>query len=118
MPTAPCWWCASKAALESLTHRPLFTEVPRRSQAVEKVVVAPAGGSNEARNKARTLRKRRSQPLNRGAEKSAKECFNTLERSRKLDKLFFRQTLMNSAVGQPLGEQFPGSLGPRASFIS
>jgi hypothetical protein len=28
--TAPCWWCArSKAAVEDLRHRPLFTEVPR-----------------------------------------------------------------------------------------
>jgi hypothetical protein len=32
--------------------------------------------------------------------------------------VFPAKTLMNSAVGQPLGEQIPGSLGPRASFIS
>jgi hypothetical protein len=50
------------------------------SQPVEKVVVGPVGGSKEARNKAKTLRKRRFQPLNQGAEESAKEFFNTLER--------------------------------------
>jgi hypothetical protein len=33
----------------------LFTKVPRRSQAVEKVVVGPIGGPKEALNKAKTL---------------------------------------------------------------
>jgi hypothetical protein len=31
MPTAPCWWCASKAALEGPTPRPLFTELRRET---------------------------------------------------------------------------------------
>ena len=31
---------------------------------------------------------------------------------------FPAKTLMNSAVGQPLGEQFLRTLGPPASFIS
>jgi hypothetical protein len=32
-------------------------ELPRRSQAVEKVVVDPVGGPKEAENKAKTLQK-------------------------------------------------------------
>jgi hypothetical protein len=32
-------------------------------QPVEKVIVGPVGGSKEARSKAKTLRKRRFQPL-------------------------------------------------------
>jgi hypothetical protein len=35
-------------------------------QPVEKVVVGPVGGSREPENKAKTLRKQRIQPLNRG----------------------------------------------------
>ena len=38
-------------------------ELPRNPQRVEKVIVGPVGGPKEARNKAKTLRKRRFQPL-------------------------------------------------------
>ena len=31
---------------------------------------------------------------------------------------FLAKTLLNSTVGQPLGKQFLGSLGPPAGFIS
>src|SRR5215208_6198712 len=42
MPTAPCWWCANKAALEGLTHRPLFTELRRRLEFSEVQMQDPA----------------------------------------------------------------------------
>jgi hypothetical protein len=45
------------AKVESPKH------VLKTVQAVEKVVVGPAGGPIEARNKAKTLQKRRFQPL-------------------------------------------------------
>ena len=35
-----------------------------------------------------------------------------------VEHAFPAKTLMNSAVGQPLGEQFLRTLGPPASFIS
>jgi hypothetical protein len=56
--------------------------LPRTLQAVEKVIVSPVGGPKVAGNKAKTLRKGVFQPLNRGAERSAKEFFNTLAPSR------------------------------------
>ena len=46
----------------------IFILVPRRDQPVEKVVVCPVGGPKEARNKAKTLRNRRFQTLNRGRQ--------------------------------------------------
>jgi hypothetical protein len=50
------------------------------SQVVEKVVVGPVGVQKRPQNKAKTLRKRRFQPLRTGAKESAKEFSNTLER--------------------------------------
>src|SRR3712207_366047 len=54
--------------------------VPKTIQAVEKGVVGPIGGPKEAQNEAKTLRKRRFQPLFSRAEERAKEFFNTLDR--------------------------------------
>jgi hypothetical protein len=56
--------------------------VPKTFQAVEKVVVGPVGVQKRPQNKAKTLRKRRFQPLRTAAEESAKEFFNTLVRFR------------------------------------
>src|SRR5215216_6050122 len=55
---------------------PLFTGVRGRGQPVEKVGVGPVGGPREPENKAKTLRKRRIQPLNRG-QKRARRGFST-----------------------------------------
>jgi hypothetical protein len=44
----------------------LVYELLRRPQRVEKVVIGPVGGPKELENKAKTLQKRRFQPLNRG----------------------------------------------------
>jgi hypothetical protein len=63
-----------QGALPSLS--PLFTEVPRRGQPVEKVDVGPVGGPKEARNKAKTLREQHIQPLNQGL-KRARRSFST-----------------------------------------
>src|ERR671933_155770 len=54
----------------------MITELPRTTQAVEKVVVGPVSGPKEARKKAKTLRKRHFQSSNRGA-KSAQRSFST-----------------------------------------
>jgi hypothetical protein len=54
----------------------LFAQVPRRGQAVEKVVVEPVGGPKEAQNKAKTLHKGRFQTLNREL-KRAHRTFST-----------------------------------------
>jgi hypothetical protein len=43
-------------------HLALIHKVRGRGQPVEKVVVGPVGGPKGARNKAKTLRKRRFQP--------------------------------------------------------
>jgi hypothetical protein len=51
-------------------------EFPRTPQPVEKVVVGPVGSPKEARNKAKTLRKRRFQLLVRGL-KRARRSFST-----------------------------------------
>src|SRR5215216_826908 len=51
-------------------------DLPRRPQPVEKVGVGPVGGPREPENKAKTLRKRRIQPLNRG-QKRARRGFST-----------------------------------------
>jgi hypothetical protein len=48
------------------------------NQAVEKVVAGPVGDPKKAQKQTETLRKRRFQPPNRGALKSAKEFFNRL----------------------------------------
>jgi hypothetical protein len=45
-------------------------------QRVEKVVVGPVGGPKELENKAKTLRERRFQPLNRG-QKRVRRSFST-----------------------------------------
>jgi hypothetical protein len=55
---------------------PLFTEVPGIGQPVEKVVVGQVGSPREPENKAKTLQKRRIQPLNRG-QKGARRSFST-----------------------------------------
>jgi hypothetical protein len=50
--------------------------VPRTLQCVEKVVVGPVSGPKEARTKAKTLQKRRFQPLNQ-EHKRARRGFST-----------------------------------------
>src|SRR3712207_5153509 len=50
--------------------------IPKTNQPVEKVVVGPVGGPKEARNKAKTLRKRRFQPLLQTL-KRARRSFST-----------------------------------------
>jgi hypothetical protein len=49
--------------------------VPKTIQAVEKVVVGPVGGPKEAPNKAKTLRKRRFQPLKTGGGREREGVF-------------------------------------------
>ena len=64
-------------------HRPkdvftrrIFTELPRRGEAVEKVVVGLPAGPKRLPNGSKTLRKRGSQPLN-GGQKKARRSFST-----------------------------------------
>ena len=54
----------------------LACEFRRRGQPVEKVVVGQVGSPREPENKAKTLQKRRIQPLNRG-QKGARRSFST-----------------------------------------
>jgi len=76
-------WCLLELAGLSVTMPrlllsllSLFTHVRGRGPPVEKVVVSPVGGSREPENKAKTLRKQRIQPLNRG-QKRARKSFST-----------------------------------------
>jgi hypothetical protein len=52
------------------------SELRRRPQPVEKVVVGPDGNPGEPKNKAKTLRKRCIQPLNQ-EQKRAHRGFST-----------------------------------------
>jgi hypothetical protein len=54
----------------------IFTPVLRRGQRVEKVVVGPLSDPKEPENKAKTLQRRRFQPLDREL-KRARRSFST-----------------------------------------
>ena len=55
---------------------PLFTQLPRRGEAVEKVLLGRVGGSKEARKNAKTLQTWGLKPLN-SCQKATQRSFST-----------------------------------------
>ena len=68
--------------------------VPKTNQRVEKVYVGPVGGPKGARNKVKTLRKRRFQPLVQTL-KRARRCFST--------RWFVFDTVINADIHRTAG---------------